>query len=526
MLRGSRWLLMMLVALAGCPGGGGGIGDSCGGNDDCDGTLQCLNSRCVPRCRRAPECGDGFSCDDRGLCQPASGQAGEPCESEVDCAAGLSCQIDGAETDSNNRLLSHCAAENSTHPAGAACDANQDCRNGTCALGHCVDLCRESRDCAAGTSCVNIPSELAGNALFAGCLPTQGVLTWSIPVASPAAQILLPVPDVARSAELVMSIADLGQKVGASSVLSPAGLRIYNLPCAPSASPCEPDRALDEFFDNEVRHLPDFGQSVLAMPSNPEKPLRAGIYRVEVSSFQADATPGSAIPRVTAVVQLGSNGTLDLHFFFLALDDHPCVAMTDGETLSAGTAQRAAFFQTAYLGELSRMIANAGLSLGELTYETITDHPELDGLDLSAAGALFALGRFPTGINVFFVRSLSPAGVQAFGPNPGPAGLGGTRQSGIVISLDTLCYRDWPAMARLTAHELARYMGLYHNVELETPQHPTWRDPLGDSDDSSNNLMYFSERFDPSTGAGIRLSAGSELSPEQRQILTRSAVLR
>jgi len=185
MLRGSRWWLMMLVALAGCLGGGGGIGDSCGGNDDCDGTLQCLNSRCVPRCQRAPECGDGFSCDDRGNCQPASGQAGGPCESEVDCAAGLSCQIDGAETDSNNRLLSHCAAENSTHPAGAACVDNRDCRNGTYAFGHCVDLCRQTRDCGAGTSCVDIPSELASNALFAGCLLTQGVLTWSIPVSSP-----------------------------------------------------------------------------------------------------------------------------------------------------------------------------------------------------------------------------------------------------------------------------------------------------------------------------------------------------
>ncbi len=527
MLRGSRWLLIMLVALAGC-GGGGGIGDSCGGNDDCDGTLQCLNSRCVPRCRRAPECGDGFSCDGRGICQPAAGQAGEPCESEVDCAAGLSCQIDGgAETDGNNRPLSHCAAENSTHPAGAACDDNRDCRNGTCALGHCVDLCRQTRDCGAGTSCVNIPSVLAENALFAGCLPTPGVLTWSIPVVSPSAEVLLPVPDVARSAELVMSVDDLGQKVGASSVLSPAGLRIYNLPCAPSDPMCSPDDALDEFFDNEVRHLPDFGQSVLTMPSNPGKPLGAGTYRVEVSSFQADATPGSAIPRVTAVVQLGSNGILDLHFFFLALDDHPCTAMPDGAALSADTAQRAAVFQTNYLGELHQLIANAGLSLGATTYDAITDHPELDGLDIAAAGSLFALGRFSTGINVFFVRSLSPAGVQAFGPNPGPAGLAGTRQSGIVISLDTLCYRDWSAVARLTAHELARYMGLYHNVELETAQHPTWRDPIDDSDDSSNNLMYFSEPFDSPPGAplGIGLGAGSELSAEQRQILARSAVL-
>jgi len=376
---------------------------------------------------------------------------------------------------------------------------------------------------------VNIPSELPDNPLFAGCLPAQGVLTWSIPVTSPSAEILLPVPDVARSAELVMSIDDLSEKVGASSVLSPGGLRIYNLPCSTSDPACDPDRALDQFFGNEVRHLPEFGQSVLAMPSNPGKPLSAGMYRVEVSSFQPSNAPGDAVPHVTAAVQLGARGVLDLHFFFLALDDHPCAAMTAGATLSASTAQSGAFFQTDYLGELRRVSSTAGLSLGQPTYDTIMNHPELDGLDLADAGSLFVLGTFPTGINVFFVRSLSPAGVQAFGPNPGPAGLGGTRQSGIVISLDTLCYRDWRAVARLTAHELARYMGLYHNVELETAQHPTWRDPIDDSDDSSNNLLYFSERADPDIGAGIGtigLSADFQLSPGQRQILTRSAVLR
>jgi hypothetical protein len=442
----------------------------------------------------------------------------------VDCAAGLSCQIDGAETDSSNHPLEHCAAQNPTHPAGAACDGNGDCRNGTCALGHCIDLCRQTRDCGAGAYCANIPSELPNNPLFAGCLPPQSVLTWSIPVASPSAEILLPVPDIARSAELVMSVDDVTQEVGASSVLSPSGLRIYDLPCAASAPSCGPIGSLDAFFANVVRHQPAFGQSVLAMPSNPRGALGPGMYRIEVSSFLANARPGSAIPHVTAVVQLGSSGILDLHFFFLALDDHPCSAMTDGATLSAATAQSATFFQTDYLGELQRVIATAGLSLGEPTYEAILDHPELDGLDLADAGSLFALGKYPDGINVFFVRSLSPAGVQAFGPSPGPAGLAGTRQSGIAIGLDTLCYRDWPAIARLTAHEIARYMGLYHNVELGTPQHSTWRDPIDDSDDSSNNLLYFSERFGPEAGSG--LSVGSDLSAGQRQILSRSAVLR
>src|SRR5436309_3310522 len=103
MLRDFLSLFVLLVAAAGC-GGGSGIGDSCGGNDDCDSALQCLNRRCVPLCARAPDCGDGYRCDNKH-CVAAEGQAGDLCRSEVDCAAGLSCQINGDEINSQNQLV-------------------------------------------------------------------------------------------------------------------------------------------------------------------------------------------------------------------------------------------------------------------------------------------------------------------------------------------------------------------------------------------------------------------------------------
>ena len=118
------------------------------------------------------------------------------------------------------------------------------------------------------------------------------------------------------------------------------------------------------------------------------------------------------------------------------------------------------------------------------------------------------------GVNVFFVRTLSPVGLEAFGPNPGPAGLGGTAESGVVIGMDTLCYRTWSQVARLTAHEVARYMGLFHNVEAEIGAHVKWQDPIPDSDQSSSNLMFYSE------------FGGVDLSEGQREILAKSAVLR
>ena len=548
--------LSLLGALAGCPGDGAGIGDSCGGNDDCAGVLQCLNSRCVPRCERAPQCGDGYSCN-AGLCVAAHGQAGDTCKSEVDCAAGLSCQINGAEVDSENRLVASCVAQNPMgHPAGAACDSDATCRNGTCELGHCVDLCRDMADCSIGSGCMTIPRVAVNGTLFSGCLPENSTLTWNIPVTSSSAEILLPIPTGGVSAALVMSVGDPGQKVGAQGVLDPCGCTKYTVPCPFLTGPNDPQTctdivAADEFYSqppvsggtggsavtgannicgqpimcndggpvvNHIRHLPAFGRSVLLMPSIASRgELKSGAYQIEVSSFWSDNSPGSAIPRVTAVVRIGAGAELPLHFFFLDLADHPCAVRTASTTLNAARAKSEDYFQHRYLDPLHKVFETAGIHVAAASYDDITGRHALDGIDVADVGSLLALGRYARGINVFFVRSLSPIGTEVFSPNPGPAGLGGTPESGIVIALDTLCYRDWPAMAQLTAHTLARYMGLYHNVEPrdpgQAPGAPRWQDLLPDSDLGEANLMYYSSR------------AGVELSPNQRDALSWSPVL-
>ncbi|HET9992318.1 MAG TPA: hypothetical protein VFQ65_27490, partial [Kofleriaceae bacterium] len=177
-------------------------------------------------------------------------------------------------------------------------------------------------------------------------------------------------------------------------------------------------------------------------------------------------------------------------------------------------AVKSEMFQGQFVEPLRTDVASSGVALGALTYEDVLDHPDLDGPALANVNDLLKLGTHSVGINVFFVRSMSPAGVQAFGPNPGPAGLASTpnvgRQSGVIISLDSLCYESWQQLARLTTRELARYMGLYNNVELDDHV-----DPIADSDTSPANLMYFSE-----AGGGVTLS------PNQRLILGRSPVLR
>jgi hypothetical protein len=386
MLRGSLSQLMVLVAVSGCPGSGR-LGEFCGGNDDCDGALQCLNNSCAPLCGRAPDCGDGYSCDEQGYCLAATNNPGDPCKSQVDCPAGQSCQLSGVVDD--NIALASCTDEKAMTVSGDTCSNDSECRHGTCALGHCADLCQQTLDCAGGNSCVTIPHLLAPGATFSGCLPTDGVVTWSIPMNSPSAEILLPVPNVAGSAALVMSVDDLGQKVGATGVLDPDGNRLYRLPCS-TQSPsdaCNPVDATDGYFDNQVRHLPALGQSVLMIPSGSsvQSEIKQGVYRVQVASLRASDAPGSAIPHVTAVVRLGRSHTLDLalHFFFLDLADHPCALLPEGDPLTAHTAQTARLFQDTYLGELRTVFSRAGLSLDTLTFADITDHPELDGIDVA-----------------------------------------------------------------------------------------------------------------------------------------------
>lgn len=509
-----------LMLLAGCPGADAGVGDACSANSDCDGSLQCVADVCAPRCQRAPECGDGYACEADGSCRAAVGENGDACQSEVECAAGLACRIDSDIADATGNLPKSCTAQNAGRPAGSECSTDDQCRNGTCGLGHCIDLCTTTRDCGAGNACMSIPRVEAGGAMFHGCLPARGTIQWTIPMIEPRKDILFPVPDAARSALLVFRVDDAAQKVGAMRVDEPGGdpaLPIYKKPChqiSPTDPSCDDVIAFEQYFGQPVRHLPDFGQSELLLPSTPSSPLLAGAYKVKVSSLRSNDTAGSAIPRVSAVLKMDSGVTLDLHFYFLDLGDHPCQAAFGGHRLDADLAKDATYFQTDFLGELRTVFSGGGIALGETTYEDLPDHPDLDGLTIADAGSLLELGAHATGINVFFVRTLSPVGLQAFAPNPGPAGIAGTRQSGIVISVDTLCYRSWPQLARLTAHELARYMGLYHNVELEVGAHPSWRDPISDSDDSSNNLLFFSEL------------GGIELSPGQREILTKSAVLR
>jgi hypothetical protein len=487
--------IFALFALA-CSPGDRGIGSACDAHSDCDPDLQCLDHTCVPRCLRTPDCGDGYSCDPTGACSSSSAQAGDLCASEGACAAGLACILDEEDTDGDRELAATCGPDQDAHPFAAPCALDADCRNFTCALGMCVDLCSVDLDCARDHACSRIPRvEAPGRPSFRACIPSHGTLSWDIPVAGPSAEVPLPIPDRARSALVSMSVSDLGQLVGSTAVISPGGAVLFR-------------RSEVDYFSYPIRHRAQIGNSALAFPPSPDHPIEGGTYRLGVSSIRQNGLPGSATPRVKVTAKLDDGRLLDLHFYFLNLDDHPCSPAVGG-LLDASTAQTSPLFQDDYLVQLRSLFAMAGVTVGKVTYTDLRNHADLDGVRLSTARELLSLSTLDPGISVFFARSITPAGILAFaGGTPGDSSAG-SPIGGLVLSLDTLCFRTPDHLARLTVHAAARSMGLSHNITLDGNL-----DPIADSDGERDNLMHFSEF------GGTRTSMG------QRAILTTSVVLR
>lgn len=509
------------IALAACAGGDGGVGSSCTTVAECNSGLQCLDHTCMLKCRRAPDCGDGYSCTEDGFCLLSTGQAGDLCDSEVECEPGLSCVLD-IDDGGDGVLDASCAPDHDGHAFGVGCERDDDCRNGTCALGRCVDVCAVDRDCADGNICTTIPrirdgAPSANLGSFTGCLPAGGTIAWTIPVAGTQAEVFLPVPGNARGALAVMSVDDESQYVGATRLLEPDNDLRYLL-----------DPAVFDPFDpsNDIRHTPTPQASVMMIPSRPDVPLEPGAYKLTVSSFRLVQTlpdpphlvPGTATPRIKAMAKLDGS-VLDVHFYFLDLSDHPCTG-TFGTLNAAAAAISNTSFQDDYIAKIRLYFARAGISLGAVTFDDLPGHPDLDGLDSTMLPDLLSLSTRPGGVSVFLVRTISPVGLQALvgsDKNPGDPSVG-SPIGGVAVSVDTLCYRTWIDLARVTSHAIARDMGLFRNVEpepfadLEDPilDSPGIADPAGAMD----NLMYFSE------------FGGTQLSEGQKDVLRRSAVLR
>ncbi len=474
-----------LLAVGAC-NEGATAGSICAEHNDCANDLQCLADVCVARCTENTQCGDGYHCTTSGTCEEVVSKLGDSCVSEWECGINQGCQLNLVAS-SSERLGGTCQVQGQGLNIGSECGLDDDCRSGLCAIGRCSQLCSSNADCSDRTDCTDLPRKTTeGPALFRGCLQNYGVLKHTIPVGSPSEQILVPVPASARSFALVTSADDDLHTIGATRVESPSGELLYS-----EGLEAEP-----------IRYFRQQQVSTLLVPNRDTLELETGYYKIDIKSTLGQVGAGTVTPEVSVYYKLDDRRLLDLHFYFLDLEDHPCKENIGGKTLNALSAPGLNTFKNEYLGEIRAILGGGNLTIGNVRY-TDLQRADLDGIVGDNLPSLLRLADNESGIAIFFVRSLSPDGVQAqIGGVPGPPRTPGTVGSGIAISADTLCYRSWQTLARVTSHSIAGQMGLWNNRD---PQ--GIKDPISDSDSLSDNLMFFSE------------FGGRELSEGQKKIL-------
>lgn len=486
--------LLAVTLLAACSGGPGAVGDTCVGPAECAPNLQCFEGFCTPECANHIDCGDGYRCDDDGSCDLVESAIGDPCLSEIQCGPDQVCLLDATDANGDDALGGTCQEQPNGLVVGAACKGDLDCRSGVCALGVCSQMCDAPNDCPPTLACTEIPRLLGDDEapIFAGCLPTR-TLVDEIAVDTPETHLRVPVPGLARSFAVVAQIDETAQLVGATRVIAPDGRLLYTTALTQ-----------EQFYANSLRYQPSLSVSTIMVPNTPNIGLQVGIYDIDVSSLLPIGGVGTAVPDVRVIYKLDPGADLDLHVYFLNMADHPCAGAFDAGRLDSFAAPESPRF-IAFLDRLGEIFDDAGVSLDEITYHDIHDRPDLDGLSKDRLGDLLELSQATSGVNLFIVRSISPPGVQALiGGTPAPPATPGTRASGVAIAAETLCYRTWDDLARTTAHALARSMGLFHNRDPNG-----FGDTIADSDEGTENLMFFSE------------FGGTELSPGQADVLRR-----
>lgn len=496
--RSSLWALAPALIFVGlgpaCSGANRGEGEPCMAGSDCGDGLQCLEGVCAPTCQNHVDCGDGYRCEEGGQCIRVESNIGDVCIREIDCGPGQTCALDNVDRNDDGYLAGTCELQAAGAALASPCDSDADCQTGLCTIGLCSELCGQANDCPPGLICAVVPRLLQDSApRFSTCLPSRGVAVDEVPVSTASATLGIPVPSNARSFAIVAQVDDESQLVGVTRLVAPDGRLLFTLP-----------ETLEEFYDNPIRYQLSFGVSTMLVPNTPDVSLEVGVYAAEVGSVLELGGRGTSVPEVAVQYKLDGGASLDLHFHFLDLADHPCGGFFERGALDATIATGSAQFQS-FVGEIVGILSPAGIRLGEVTYEDIEGRGDLDSIARERLGDLLALSTATTGIDVYLVRSMEPVGVQALvGGVPGPPRTPGTRASGIAISMDTLCYRDWHVLARITAHAIGRQMGLYHNRGPDGAL-----DTISDSDDSIENLMFFTD------------FGGSQLSEGQRDVLRR-----
>lgn len=485
---------------------------ACTDRGQCRSGYQCWNGGCVPACSTNDQCGRSFQCVD-GQCTPYPGApAGSPCGDASECATrlcldgkcALSCDRDSACPSDQTCVPSRTAAQTlscAPRRGGAAnavaCAKDGDCDRGACLLGVCVEMCATTGDChGSSLTCTQTGLTLTSFDFQAlrGCLPQTGMLAFDLPSGE-----YIPMPGHGRSMAIFVKDPnfDLGQTVGLTELIDPAGTTIYSQPSTE-----------DQFYALDIRYIPDQGSSTMLVPNSPKITLMPGGYMPNAAASSFARRVDTRIFLKVAPAAL-STGKADLNWYITDVGSN-----CSGSSITSTNA--AARLATTING-IKNIYASASIDVSNVTVHgangalTVVRASTTGGQDSGDLESVLktATGNQPTtvGMDVTLVRSITDlqgnqVGILGIAGGIPSSPVLGTPHSGAIVSVDALCLLGQSGFAETTSHEIGHTLGLFHNVESSGRV-----DPLPDTNGSGQNLMYWEER------------GGNTISAQQGQVM-------
>ena len=326
------------------------------------------------------------------------------------------------------------------------------------------------------------------------------------------ADVPFEVPTDAYSAQITCGPYGYDVLATAESILDPDGAAIY------------------DFNDNHgtaMRVATTDDLLPVLFPVSPDLDVDSGFYAMRVSLGVEEPTTitCNALYRVQ---EPEAGQAIDIHFVFVGVDSEVPglngVEAVDSEVLNTT------------LDRVSELWADLGLSVGVVTYEDfagdVATYNSVDGA-VEFGSLLRSSTSDDRAITVFMVSAITDddgAPVLGKAAAPGAAATGGTSKSGAVVTVGALAGSpaDTDSEARLIAHEVGHFMGLYHPTEKDGSGH----DPLSDtpectSDNDGNGVYSASECL--GQGADYLMwwassESAVEASADQAWVVQRSAL--
>lgn len=207
----------------------------------------------------------------------------------------------------------------------------------------------------------------------------------------------------------------------------------------------------------------------------------------ETSTAQTANTVRVTVYAEVVYDEVPETGTIDLNLFFSGAQGWTAEDAPDDPDVQE------------LISEMDKIYDQIGVDIGDISYyEVDEDYQDIQDLfsgngDLSRMFAESERGELE-GPSIFFVERLhhplgGAGGVLGIsGGIPGPMILKGTPRSGVAIALDS-AQGFGSGAAKVTAHELGHFLGLFHTSEHQsgfgTPEH----DPLPDTTEHNQSYL-------------------------------------